>query len=118
MWPTTVTPRSIEKATELLITKQRAVCPHRFACKWKATCKSSAGIMEGAKEGKQVHTSRNVTPCTRLQDPHFKAVNHRRRIITAPLLDEYAYCLAAGGMLYTITDVEELGYWMRVNLQP
>ncbi len=50
-----------------------------------------------------------------VQDPHFKAVNHRRRIIQTSLQAEYAYCLAPGGMLYTITDVEELGSWMRVN---
>lgn len=49
-------------------------------------------------------------------DPHFKAVNHRRRIIQPSLLAEYAYCLAPGGMLYTITDVEELGIWMRERL--
>jgi len=50
-----------------------------------------------------------------MQDPHFKTVNHRRRIIQKSLQAEYAYCLAPGGMLYTITDVEELGAWMRVR---
>ena len=45
-------------------------------------------------------------------DPHFKAANHRRRIVTTTLLAEYAYVLAEGGILYTITDVEELGKWM------
>ena len=45
-------------------------------------------------------------------DPHFKAKNHRRRIISAALLDEYAYCLREGGRLYTITDVPELHDWM------
>jgi hypothetical protein len=49
---------------------------------------------------------------TRRQDPHFKASNHRRRIINTTLITEYAYLLAPGGMLYTITDVEELGNWM------
>jgi len=49
-------------------------------------------------------------------DPHFKTVNHRRRIIQKSLQAEYAYCLAPGGMLYTITDVEELGAWMRERL--
>ena len=49
-------------------------------------------------------------------DPHFKACNYRRRIISTPLLDEYAYFLAKGGILYTITDVEELGKWMRDHL--
>jgi hypothetical protein len=46
------------------------------------------------------------------QDPHFKASNHRRRIIQHTLLAEYAYLLAPGGRLYTITDVEALGIWM------
>lgn len=50
-------------------------------------------------------------------DPHFKVANHRRRIIQQTLLDEYAYLLKPGGMLYTITDVEELGIWMREKIQ-
>ncbi len=45
------------------------------------------------------------------QDPHFKASNHRRRIIQRTLLAEYAYLLRPGGLLYTITDVEDLGNW-------
>ena len=45
-------------------------------------------------------------------DPHFKTANHRRRIIQRSLLTEYAYTLAVGGIMYTITDVEELGTWM------
>lgn len=28
------------------------------------------------------------------------------------MLNEYAYLLAPGGILYTITDVKELGEWM------
>lgn len=51
-----------------------------------------------------------------LQDPHFKTANHRRRIIQTSLLAEYAYVLAVGGVLYTITDVQELGEWMRNKL--
>ncbi|CAI5982097.1 unnamed protein product [Closterium sp. NIES-65] len=49
-------------------------------------------------------------------DPHFKEKNHRRRIITTALLAEYAYVLAPGGILYSITDVEELGVWMDGHL--
>lgn len=45
-------------------------------------------------------------------DPHFKEKNHRRRVISLHLLDEYAYALRVGGIIYTITDVEELGEWM------
>ena len=36
-------------------------------------------------------------------DPHFKAKNHRRRIISHELLSEYAYFLKPGGRLYTVT---------------
>ncbi|KAI3951028.1 hypothetical protein MKW92_006912 [Papaver armeniacum] len=46
-------------------------------------------------------------------DPHFKEKNHRRRVISTHLLDEYAYTLQVGGIIYTITDVEELGEWMK-----
>ena len=44
-------------------------------------------------------------------DPHFKAKNYRRRIITELLLDEYAYVLGSGAKLYCVTDVEELHLW-------
>eukprot|EP00605_Chrysophyceae_sp_TOSAG23-4_P001250 GSChrysophyteH1.ASY1.ANO1.1361.1 assembled CDS len=44
-------------------------------------------------------------------DPHFKAKNHRRRIINDNLLTEYSYIMAPGGLLYTITDVKELHDW-------
>ncbi|CAA0823125.1 tRNA (guanine-N(7)-)-methyltransferase [Striga hermonthica] len=50
-------------------------------------------------------------------DPHFKEKNHRRRVISPHLLDEYAYALRVGGVIYTITDVEELGDWMRACLE-
>uniref|UniRef100_A0A2N9FZX8 tRNA (guanine-N(7)-)-methyltransferase n=1 Tax=Fagus sylvatica TaxID=28930 RepID=A0A2N9FZX8_FAGSY len=50
-------------------------------------------------------------------DPHFKEKNHRRRVISTHLLDEYAYTLRVGGIIYTITDVEELGDWMKACLE-
>lgn len=50
-------------------------------------------------------------------DPHFKEKNHRRRVISTHLLDEYAYVLGIGGIIYTITDVEELGDWMKDCLE-
>ncbi|KAG9448689.1 hypothetical protein H6P81_008654 [Aristolochia fimbriata] len=50
-------------------------------------------------------------------DPHFKEKNHRRRVISMHLLDEYAYTLQVGGTIYTITDVEELGIWMKSCLE-
>lgn len=42
-------------------------------------------------------------------DPHFKAKNHRRRIISEILLTEYAYFLEPNGRLYTVTG-DILGY--------
>ncbi|KAI8011482.1 tRNA (guanine-N(7)-)-methyltransferase [Camellia lanceoleosa] len=50
-------------------------------------------------------------------DPHFKEKNHWRRVISPHLLDEYAYVLGVGGIIYTITDVEELGEWMKACLE-
>ncbi|KAL6992095.1 tRNA (guanine(46)-N(7))-methyltransferase [Sarracenia purpurea var. burkii] len=50
-------------------------------------------------------------------DPHFKEKNHRRRVISPQLLDEYAYAVGVGGIIYTITDVEELGEWMKACLE-
>jgi tRNA (guanine-N7-)-methyltransferase len=44
-------------------------------------------------------------------DPHFKAKNHRRRIVSHALLTEYAYFLQPGGKLYMVTDVQELHEW-------
>ena len=48
-------------------------------------------------------------------DPHFKTKNHRRRIVSPNLLHEYAYILAEGALLYTVTDVKELHDWMEVR---
>ncbi|KAL0478925.1 hypothetical protein AKO1_007818 [Acrasis kona] len=49
-------------------------------------------------------------------DPHFKNRTFRRRIIQSTLIAEYAYILSPGGMIYTITDVQELGEWMQKHL--
>lgn len=49
-------------------------------------------------------------------DPHFKAANHRRRIINTTLITEYAYLMAPSGWLYTVTDVKDLGDWMREKM--
>jgi len=51
-------------------------------------------------------------------DPHFKVKNHRRRIVSETLLSEYAYILKPGGILYTITDVEELHQWHVAKVTP
>lgn len=45
-------------------------------------------------------------------DPHFKARKHKARIVSATLASEYAYVLRPGGVVYTITDVEDLHTWM------
>ncbi|KAG0708100.1 putative methyltransferase [Suillus ampliporus] len=50
-------------------------------------------------------------------DPHFKARKHKARIISPTLLAEYAYVLAPGGLVYTITDVQDLAQWMRAHLE-
>lgn len=50
-------------------------------------------------------------------DPHFKARKHKARIVSSTLCAEYAYVLKPGGMVYTITDVEELGQWMKERFE-
>ncbi|GLD73352.1 tRNA (guanine-N(7)-)-methyltransferase [Lates japonicus] len=40
------------------------------------------------------------------------AAKHKWRIISPTLLAEYAYTLRVGGLVYTITDVEEVHLWM------
>ncbi|KAG8533355.1 uncharacterized protein KY384_002138 [Bacidia gigantensis] len=50
-------------------------------------------------------------------DPHFKARKHKARIVSETLCAEYAYVLKPGGMVWTITDVEELAGWMRTRFE-
>ncbi|POS87891.1 hypothetical protein EPUL_000407 [Erysiphe pulchra] len=45
-------------------------------------------------------------------DPHFKARKHKARIVSATLNSEYAYVTRPRGIIYTITDVEDLHKWM------
>lgn len=45
-------------------------------------------------------------------DPHFKQRKHKARIVSYTLNSEYAYVLRPGGIVYTITDVEDLHRWM------
>lgn len=45
-------------------------------------------------------------------DPHFKLRKHKARIVSYTLNSEYAYVLRPGGVVYTITDVEDLHKWM------
>ena len=46
-------------------------------------------------------------------DPHFKTRKHKARIVSSTLASEYAYVLRPGvGVVYTITDVEDLHEWM------
>ncbi|KAK8116078.1 methyltransferase [Apiospora sp. TS-2023a] len=50
-------------------------------------------------------------------DPHFKARKHKARIVSTTLNSEYAYALRPGGIVYTITDVEDLHNWMVHHLE-
>lgn len=45
-------------------------------------------------------------------DPHFKARKHKARIVSETLNSEYAFVVRPGGVIYTITDVEDLHLWM------
>ncbi|XP_053986925.1 tRNA (guanine-N(7)-)-methyltransferase isoform X2 [Hylaeus anthracinus] len=45
-------------------------------------------------------------------DPHFKKSKHKWRIINKTLLAEYAYVLAEGAIIYTVTDVKDLHEWI------
>eukprot|EP00760_Papus_ankaliazontas_P004925 PhM_4_TR12275/c0_g1_i2/m.105537/K03439/trmB, METTL1; tRNA (guanine-N7-)-methyltransferase len=49
-------------------------------------------------------------------DPHWKKKNLRRRIMGPTLVAEYAYVLAPGGRLYTVSDVADLEEWMVAQL--
>jgi len=48
--------------------------------------------------------------------PHFKKKKNKWRIISPTLLSEYAYLLAEGAIVYTLTDVRELHVWMSEHL--
>jgi tRNA (guanine-N7-)-methyltransferase len=50
-------------------------------------------------------------------DPHFKARKHKARIVSSSLTAEYAYVLRPGGIVYTITDVEDLHLWMKGHFE-
>jgi tRNA (guanine-N7-)-methyltransferase len=50
-------------------------------------------------------------------DPHFKHRKHKARIVSITLNAEYAYVLRPGGIVYTITDVEDLHHWMVRHLE-
>ncbi|KAI1327384.1 putative methyltransferase [Xylariaceae sp. FL0255] len=50
-------------------------------------------------------------------DPHFKQRKHKARIVSTTLNSEYAYVLKPGGILYTITDVDDLHEWMVRHLE-
>eukprot|EP01056_Protomagalhaensia_sp_Gyna25_P001792 Protomagalhaensia_sp_Gyna_25__1791@NODE_1944_length_1395_cov_270_704277_g446_i1_p1_GENE_NODE_1944_length_1395_cov_270_704277_g446_i1NODE_1944_length_1395_cov_270_704277_g446_i1_p1_ORF_typecomplete_len279_score34_69Methyltransf_4/PF02390_17/3_4e51MTS/PF05175_14/0_0014Methyltransf_31/PF13847_6/0_0056Methyltransf_25/PF13649_6/0_0069Methyltransf_12/PF08242_12/0_019DOT1/PF08123_13/0_028DOT1/PF08123_13/2_8e03Methyltransf_23/PF13489_6/0_2Methyltransf_23/PF13489_6/1_1e03CMAS/PF02353_20/0_11MetW/PF07021_ len=47
-------------------------------------------------------------------DPQFKRAKWRRRIISVPLLSTYAFHMKVGGLLYFVSDVEDLFEWMRL----
>ena len=41
-------------------------------------------------------------------DPHFKRCKHKWRIVSEGLLAEYAFVLAEGALVYTVSDVKEV----------
>lgn len=45
-------------------------------------------------------------------DPHFKSRKHKARIVSSTLVAEYAYVIRPGGLVYAITDVEDLFEWI------
>ncbi|OQV11974.1 tRNA (guanine-N(7)-)-methyltransferase [Hypsibius exemplaris] len=50
-------------------------------------------------------------------DPHFKKSKQKWRIVSPTLISEYAFALREGGIVYTITDVEEVHIWMAKHFQ-
>ncbi|KAF8820955.1 tRna -methyltransferase family protein [Cardiosporidium cionae] len=46
-------------------------------------------------------------------DPHFKKSKWKRRIISISMLSMYAYTLSPDGLLYAVTDVQDLYEWIR-----
>jgi tRNA (guanine-N7-)-methyltransferase len=50
-------------------------------------------------------------------DPHFKQRKHKARIVSYTLNSEYAYVLRPGGVVYTITDVQDLHQWMQEHFE-
>jgi len=50
-------------------------------------------------------------------DPHFKQRKHKARIVSYTLNSEYAYVLRPGGVVYTITDVQDLHEWMKGHFE-
>jgi tRNA (guanine-N7-)-methyltransferase len=50
-------------------------------------------------------------------DPHFKQRKHKARIVSYTLNSEYAYVVRPGGVVYTITDVEDLHNWMKEHFE-
>jgi tRNA (guanine-N7-)-methyltransferase len=50
-------------------------------------------------------------------DPHFKQRKHKQRVVSPALTAEYAYVLRPKGIVYTITDVEDLHNWMKGHFE-
>ncbi|KAI6208345.1 TRNA (guanine-N(7)-)-methyltransferase [Aphelenchoides besseyi] len=48
-------------------------------------------------------------------DPHFKRSKIKWRIISIPLIAQYAYVMKTGGLLYTVTDVLQYHEWILEN---
>ena len=50
-------------------------------------------------------------------DPHFKQRKHKARIVSPTLNSEYAYVMRPRGIVYTITDVQDLHEWMSTHFE-
>ncbi|GAU88615.1 hypothetical protein RvY_01284-1 [Ramazzottius varieornatus] len=50
-------------------------------------------------------------------DPHFKRAKLKWRIVSPTLISEYAFALREGGIVYTISDVEEVHLWMAKHFE-
>jgi tRNA (guanine-N7-)-methyltransferase len=48
-------------------------------------------------------------------DPHFKKKKIKWRIISIPLISQYAYFMKTGGIFYTVTDVLDYHEWILEN---
>ncbi|KAI4637054.1 tRNA (guanine-N(7)-)-methyltransferase (tRNA(m7G46)-methyltransferase) [Alternaria ventricosa] len=63
----------------------------------------------------QKHQLEKIFLC--FPDPHFKQRKHKARIVSYTLNSEYAYVLRPGGVVYTITDVQDLHEWMKGHFE-
>lgn len=116
------------------------IFPDRFAIGLEIRVKVSDYVMDRIKALRTLHPGKyNNIACLRTNamkylpnyfrksqldkmfflypDPHFKRAKHKWRIINQALLSEYAYVLRKGGLVYTMTDVEDLHNWIVLHME-